>query len=33
MFLRGMTVVLSLMAGGVVLLSASLFEKMQGLRR
>lgn len=32
-FLRGMAVVISLMAGGVVLLIASLLEGMQGLTR
>ena len=30
LLLRGLAVVISLMAGGVVLLIASLFEKLQG---
>lgn len=33
MLLRGFAVVISLIAGGVILVIASLFEKMQGLRR
>jgi hypothetical protein len=33
MLLRGLAVVLGLLAGGVVLLIASLFEKLQGLGR